>query len=193
MSCPLKRRKDIPKHVVKQLSEHLENATICMKVILVGKPLKLLRKISVIHWGVQGWRLCFCMCESGFSVMWSIGLMVQTFIHYNQSNKRYQVGNTGQFCSILHHVSAGSMFSYLWTQCRDFKEERLGWNLNACVFMKSTNKRVIDSVGVQMLSHWHSSVHLGVCVFERRGVSLGPLTTFLRCRCLCVLIISVIV
>lgn len=143
-----------------------------MKVILVGIPLKLLRKVSVILSDVCGNGGCFCMCESGSSVMWSVGLMVfQTFIqNYNQSNKRYQVGNTGQFCSTLHHVSAESMFSYLWTQCRDFTEERLGWNLNACVFMKSTNKRVIDSVGVQILSHWHSSVHLGVSVLERRGL-----------------------
>lgn len=164
---------------------------------LGGNTLKASQKgISDSFRCVWEWRLCFCMCESGSSVMWSVGLMVfQTFIqYYNQSNKRYQVGNTGQFCSTLHHVSAGSMFSYLWTQCRDFTEERLGWNLNACVFMKSTNKRVIDSVGVQMLSHWHSSVHLGVSVLERRGVSLrAKETTFLGCRCPCVLIVCVIV
>lgn len=56
----------------------------------------------------------------------------------------------------------------------------------ACVLMKIANKRVINSVSVQMPSHWHSSVHLGVSVFER-GISLGLLIRFLWCRCLCVL------
>lgn len=51
-----------------------------------------------------------------------------------------------------------------------------GWGetMKACVLMKIANKRGINSVGVQMPSHWHSSVHLSVSVFER-GVSLGPL------------------
>lgn len=55
------------------------------------------------------------MCESGFSVMWSVGLRVfKTFIqYYNQSNKRYQVGNIGQFCSTLHRVYVGSVLSEL--------------------------------------------------------------------------------
>lgn len=58
--------------------------------------------------------------------------------------------------------------------------------MNACVFMKSTNKRVINSVGVQMPSHWHSSVHLSVSVFGK-GFSLELLISLLGCRCLCVL------
>lgn len=46
----------------------------------------------------------FCMCESGFFVVWSVGLRVlKAFIQcYNQSNKWYWVGNIGQFCSTLH-------------------------------------------------------------------------------------------
>jgi len=35
-----------------------------------------------------------------------------------------------------------------------------GETKNACVLMKIANKRVINSVSVQMPSHWHSSVHL---------------------------------
>lgn len=67
------------------------------------------------------------MCEGGFSVVWSVGLKVfKTFIqYYNQSNKRYQVGNIGQFCSTLHHVNAGYIFGELGAQFGGFKEE--GW------------------------------------------------------------------
>lgn len=86
---------------------------------------------------VWGQRLCFCMCESGFSVMWSVGLKVfKTFIqYYNQSNKRYQVGNIGQFCSTLHHVCAGSIFSDLCAQFGGFSEEKLGWdNEGLCAY-----------------------------------------------------------
>lgn len=65
-----------------------------------------------------------------------------------------------------------------------------GETMKACVLMKIANKRVINSVGVQMLSHWHSSVHLSVSVFER-GVSLGPFIRLPGCRCLCVLTMCV--
>lgn len=88
------------------------------------------RGISAMHSGVCRGRLFFCMCKSDFSVMWSVGLRVfKTFIqYYNQSNKRYQVGNIGQFCSTLHHVCVGSIFSDLWAQFGDFRQERLGWD-----------------------------------------------------------------
>lgn len=65
-----------------------------------------------------------------------------------------------------------------------------GETTKACVLMKIANKRVTNSVGVQMPSHWHSSVHLSVSVFER-GVSLGLLIRSPGCRCLCVLTMCV--
>lgn len=54
----LKRRKYIMKYVVERLSEHFEkqNAVIFRKVILVGKPTKLLKKIFV---------LCIQVCAEG--------------------------------------------------------------------------------------------------------------------------------
>jgi len=50
MPCLLKRKKHIMKYIVEQLSEHFEkqNEIIFMKVILVGKPTKLLKKVSVL-------------------------------------------------------------------------------------------------------------------------------------------------
>lgn len=79
-----------------------------------------------MHSGVCRGKLCFCMCESVFSVMWSIDFRVfKTFIqYYNQSNKRCQVGNTGQFCTTRHLVCDKSIIS--WAQLGVFSEERLG-------------------------------------------------------------------
>lgn len=52
MHCLLKRKKYIIKYIVEQLSEHFgkkkKKAIIFMKVILVGKPTKLLKKLSVL-------------------------------------------------------------------------------------------------------------------------------------------------
>lgn len=64
--------------------------------------------------------------KSGFSVMWSIDLRVfKTFIqYYNQSNKRCQVGNIGQFCTTRHHVC--DKFIINWAQFGVFSEEILG-------------------------------------------------------------------
>lgn len=65
--------------------------------------------------------------------------------------------------------------------------ERKDWGetVKACVLMKIANKRVINSVGVQMSSHWHSSVHLSVSIFQK-GISLGLFIRSPRCRYLCV-------
>lgn len=58
--------------------------------------------------------------------MWSIDLGVfKAFIqYYNQSNKRSQVGNIGQFCITRHHVCDKSIIS--WAQLGVFSEEGLG-------------------------------------------------------------------
>lgn len=138
------------------------------------------------------WSVGFCMCESGFSVMWSVGLRVlKTFIqYYNQSNKSYQVGNIGQFCSTLHQSMLDPYSVTFGPNLKALEKRDWGETMNACVLMKIANKRVINSVGVQMPSHWHSSVHLSVSVFERR-VSLGLLVRSLGCRCLCVLTMCV--
>lgn len=54
----LKIRKSITKYVVEQLSEHFEkqNAVIFRRVILVGKPTTLLKKVFV---------LCIQVCAEG--------------------------------------------------------------------------------------------------------------------------------
>lgn len=55
------------KYIIEQLGEHYEkqNAVIFRKVILVGKPATLLKKVFVLCIQVCG-KLCFCMCESVF-------------------------------------------------------------------------------------------------------------------------------
>lgn len=104
-----------------------QNAIIFMKVILVGKPPELLKKVSVLCVCGEGGYVSVCV---QVVLLWCGGLRVcKTSIqYYYQSNKRYQVGNIGQFCSTLHHVCAGSVFSDLWAQFGGFREERLGWD-----------------------------------------------------------------
>lgn len=117
--------------------------------------------------------------------MWSIDLRVfKTFIQYNnQSSKRCQVGNIGQFCTTRHHVCDKSYS--VGPNLESSVKRDWGETEGARVLMKIANKRVISSVSVQMPSHWHSSVHLRVSVFER-GVSLGLLIRSPWSRCLCV-------
>lgn len=131
------------------------------------------------------------MCESGFSVMWSVGLRVfkTSFSTITKVIRGIRQGILASFVQ-LYTVSVPDPYSVIFGPPLEASEKRdWGATVKACVLMKIANKRVINSVSVQMPSHWHSSVHLSVSVFER-GVSLGPLRSP-GCRCLCVLTMCV--